>query len=443
VIYKEGDELHIGNLPVGYLVEKYGEPMYVYDAEVIENQYAKVRAAVPDEVEVFYSMKANPNASVVAALSSIVQGAEVSSLRELYVAQQAGFSPDRIIFVGPSKTEAEITEAISKQISCLVVESEHELYLADRIASQMGRTIQVALRINPAFDAAGSKLKMGGSARQFGIDEEAVEDVIRRARSLSSARIIGIQVYLGTRILDHEVAWKNTKYVLELGRRLQEEAGLEMRFIDFGGGLGVSYFAGEHDFDIDQFGTAFREFFSGYRKVMPNTRFIMELGRYLVAESGVYVTRVQYVKMSRGQKFVLASGGLNHHQATTSLGALVKNHFPIEVITKMSGEKTQDVTVCGPLCTPTDVLGKAVKMVDVQSGDLLGILKSGAYGLTASPIKFLSHDHPMEVMVYKGRDFLIRGKTQVERVLDDQVLVPLALQRKTVPPAAHAASESL
>jgi diaminopimelate decarboxylase len=435
MICTKGDELYVGDLPVSELVRKYGEPFYVYDAEVIEGQYNKVRAAVPEEIQVYYSMKANPNVSVVAALSNLAQGAEISSLRELYVAQQAGFTPDRIIFVGPSKTEAEIREAISLQIRCLIVESEHELLLADQIAGEMNRTIRVALRINPSFDAAGSKLKMGGSARQFGIDEEGIVDVLRKSVLLEHAKVIGIQVYLGTRILDSQVAWKNTKYVLELGRRLQEETGVEMRLIDFGGGLGVGYFMGEHDFDIEEFGKEFRGYFAEYRETMPDTQFIMELGRYLVAESGVYVSKVQYVKKSRGQKFVLVTGGMNHHQATTSIGTLVKNHFPIEILNKMEAEKTEDVTVCGPLCTPTDVLGKSVKMADVAPGDLLGILRSGAYGLTASPIKFLSHDHPMEVMVYRGSDFLVRKRSSVERILDHQVLVSLKREKEAALPA--------
>lgn len=432
MIDTDGNELRIGGIPMDRLVEKYGEPMYVYDKEIIDEQWKKVREAIPKEVQVFYSMKANPNVSLVAAMADLVQGVEVSSLRELYVARRAGFSPERIIFVGPSKSESEIREAISQHISCLVVESERELWLADRLAGEMNRAVSVAVRVNPAFDAAGSKLKMGGSARQFGIDEEAVEEVLHKAASPRHARIIGIHVYLGTRILDYEVALKNTRYVLELGRRLEEQTGIRMRFVDFGGGLGVPYFAGEGDFDIGRFGGGLREFFEQYRESMPETQFIMELGRYLVAESGIYVARVQYVKRSRGQKFVLASGGMNHHQATTSIGTLVKNHFPIEILNKMTLPKTEDATVCGPLCTPSDVLGKAVKMADAEPGDLLGILKSGAYGLTASPVKFLSHGHPVEVMVYKGRDFLIRDRSPVEQILDDQILVSVERAREEI-----------
>jgi diaminopimelate decarboxylase len=428
MIVAEGNELHIGQIPITSLVEKYGEPMYIYDAEVIERQYRRIRAAMPEQVEIFYSVKANPNISIVAFLSHLAQGAEVSSLRELYVARSAGIAPHRILFVGPSKSETELREALDQGIFCIAVESAQELRLADRLADEMGRPCDALLRINPAFDAAGSKLKMGGSARQFGIDEEGIEEMFREAASLKCARVSGIHVYVGTRILDHEVALKNCQYALELGQRLQEKTGVAIRVIDFGGGLGVPYFGGEHELDVEEFGKKFRSVFSEYQRTMPETRFIMELGRYLVAESGIYLSRVRYTKESRGQKFVLVGGGMNHHQATTSIGTLIKDHFPIEFLNKMALPKNDKVTVCGPLCTPTDVLGKGVQMVEVEPGDLLGILKSGAYGLTASPIKFLSHDHPIEVMVYRGMDYLIRQASAVADILQHQLLAPLSPQ---------------
>jgi diaminopimelate decarboxylase len=426
MIIAKGNELHISQFPITSLVEKYGEPMYIYDAEVIERQYHRIRAAMPEQVEIFYSVKANPNISIVAFLSHLAQGAEVSSLRELYVARSAGIAPQRILFVGPSKSEIELREALDQGVFCIVVESTQELELVDQLADEMDRPCNVLLRINPAFDAAGSKLKMGGSARQFGMDEEGIEEMFRKAASLKCAQVSGIHVYVGTRILDHEVAWKNCQYALELGRRLQEKTGVAIRVIDFGGGLGVPYFGGEHELDVEEFGRKFRSYFSEYQRTMPETRFIMELGRFLVAESGIYISKVRYTKKSRGQKFALVGGGMNHHQATTSIGTLIKDHFPIEILNKMALPKNDKVTVCGPLCTPTDVLGKSVQMVEVEPGDLLGILKSGAYGLTASPVKFLSHDHPIEVMVYRGMDYLIRQASAVSDILQHQLLAPLS-----------------
>lgn len=422
MITSNGNDIYIGNIPVTQLVEKYGEPLYAYDLEVIQKQYERLRAAIPDQVEVFYSMKANPNVSIVAFLQGLCQGAEVSSLREMYVAREAGFSPERILFVGPSKSVEEITEAIRQEIFCLVVESYQELLLAEKIANLEGKVVNVAVRINPAFDAAGSKLKMGGSARQFGIDEEGIEPVLQMVGGLRNVRLAGIHVYLGTRILNQEVAWKNTKYVLDLGKRLKQATGLPLKVIDFGGGLGVPYFNGESELDLQEFGRSFREYFGEYYDPSEQMRFVLEAGRFLVAEAGIYVTRARYVKESRGQQFVLVSGGMNHHQATTSIGTLVKNHFPMEVLNKMNWPKDRQVQVCGPLCTPSDVLGKSVYMPEVEAGDLIGLLKSGAYGLTASPVNFLSHAHPAEVMVYKGKDYLIRQPSATEDVMRGQVL---------------------
>ena len=422
MISSEGDELHIGDIPITRLVEKYGEPLYLYDLEVIQAQYKRLRAAIPDQVEVFYSMKANPNLSIVAFLQNLCQGAEVSSLRELYVAQQANFSPERILFVGPSKSAEEIAEAIRAGIFCLAVESQQELELANELARKQLRIVNVAIRINPAFDATGSKLKMGGTSRQFGIDEEVVEPVLELAGRLSNVKLLGIHVYLGTRILNHEFAWKNVRYVIELGQRLAEATGIPMQVVDFGGGLGVPYFAGEGELDLEAFGKSFREYFSENKLGTDRKRYVLEAGRFLVAESGIYVTRARYVKESRGQRYVLVSGGMNHHQATTSVGTLVKNHFPMEVLNKVDRSKDHQVQVCGPLCTPSDVLGKSVSVPQVEPGDLIGLLKSGAYGLTASPVNFLSHAHPAEVMVYKGRDFLIRRASTTEDVLRGQIL---------------------
>jgi diaminopimelate decarboxylase len=421
MICKNENELSIGGIPVTTLIEKYGEPAYIYDGEVIQHQYERLRAVLPDQVEIFYSMKANPNLSIVAFLKNYAQGAEICSLHELHVAQSAGVSPERMIFVGPSKSEQELAETIRRGLFCLVVESEQELRLIDQIAETLQRKPRIALRINPAFDASGSKLKMGGSARQFGVDEEGVEDILRLAASLANAQLIGIHVYLGTRILDHEVAWKNTQYVLEMARRLEESVGLDFELIDFGGGLGIPYFAGEQDFDLASFGNSLRAFFAANENWVRGKRFILESGRYLTAESGVYVTKVRYVKRSRGQRFVMTSGGMNHHQATTSLGTLIKNHFPIEVLNKLTWPKNEEAHVCGPLCTPNDVLGKSVPMAEVEPGDLIGILKSGAYGLTASPVDFLSHAHPAEVMVYKGQDALIRQQTGFAEALHGQL----------------------
>ena len=425
MIKVERNELQIAGIPATELVQEFGEPIYVYDAEVAEAQFRKLRVAMPSSVDIMYSMKANPNAALVGFLGTYVDGIEVSSLGELYVAEQAGISPQRIIFVGPSKSDHELRVAVRKHIRCIVAESEQELEMIEQIGAELGLSIDVALRVNPAFDSAGSKLKMGGAPRQFGVDEEQSERILRKAREFRYASLAGIHVYLGTRILDYSVVLKNTREVLVLAQRLQDALGARFRLVDFGGGIGVPYFQGETEFNIEALGQELSGVMQDASRSFPAARFILESGRYLVADCGVYITRVRYVKHSRGQRFVLVGGGMNHHMATTSIGTLVKNNFPIEALTKMDLSKAASATVCGPLCTPSDVLAKSVALPDVQRGDLLGILRSGAYGVTASPVDFLSHEHPSEVLAFQGRAHLVRQKRSTESILDDQVIVDL------------------
>lgn len=417
--------LHIGGVPITELAGKYSDPLYIYDGDLIEQQIKDLKALLPDQVEILYSMKANPNSSIVALLSEFAQGVDVSSSGEMQVAIRSGFLPRQIFFVGPSKSDLEIADAIEKQIGCLVVESERELVRANDIALRLGLPVRVALRVNPAFDSAGAKLSMGGTARQFGIDEEQIESVIQRCRNLPGLTIIGLHVYVGTRILDWNVAARNSQEVLNLAVRIHENTRLELQLVDVGGGLGVPYFPGEHSFDVRRFAEAVCPAFNSFSQRMPGTRIVMELGRFLVADAGVYVARVRYIKTSRGQKYVLVSGGMNHHQATTSIGSMLKHHFPMQVLNKMEENPAESVLICGPLCTPGDVLGRAVKVPLIEEGDLVGILKSGAYGMTASPLEFLGHSWPREVLVYKRNDYLIRRPPDLEDVLRYQPLAPI------------------
>jgi diaminopimelate decarboxylase len=419
----KGSDLFAGGLSVPNLVEKYSDPLYIYDAELLEQRCRRVRALLPSEVELLYSLKANPNPSIVAFLSDLVFGADVSSLGELRTALRAGFSPERIFFVGPSKSRGELREAVRKGIACIIAESREELMILNEIASEEKKQARAALRVNPAFDSSGSKLKMGGAPRQFGIDEESVPAIFANAADMGNVEVAGLHAYLGTRILDWNIVFRNTEEILKVALQISNQTGVQLTFVDVGGGLGIPYFPGESEFDLDRFAAAARALFARYRKLMPQTRFLMEMGRYLTAESGVYVTRVRYVKESRGQKYVLVSGGMNHHQATTSLGSLVKHHFPIVVANKMGHPITQQAFICGPLCTPNDVLGKSVGLPEIAPGDLIAITMSGAYGYTASPLEFISHQWPSEVMVYKGTDHLVRNPAEIFEVVHSQEVV--------------------
>jgi diaminopimelate decarboxylase len=415
--------LHVAGVSIATLAHKYPGPFYVYDGDAIELQITRIRTALSAGVQVFYSMKANPNASVVALLSTLADGVDVSSWGELQVALHAGFAPSQVLFVGPSKSHEEIEGAIRAGIGCLVIESKAELFLADRIAARLGEIVNVALRVNPAFEAGGSRLKMGGASTQFGIDEEQLGDVIVSTRKLTNVRVIGLHAYVGTRILDWSVALRNTTAILELALRMQEQFKLELRLVDVGGGLGVPYFQGEQPFDFDRFIAEVNPIFREFQTAVPGVRLVMELGRFIVAEAGVYVSEVRYLKTSRGKQYALVSGGTNHFQATASVDSILKRSFPIKLLNKMENGAVSPIVVCGPLCTPADVLGRGVDLPAVEVGDLIGVLNAGAYGMTASPLEFLSHAWPSEVLVYQGTAYLVRKPPSISDVLRFQPLI--------------------
>ncbi|HET9281738.1 MAG TPA: diaminopimelate decarboxylase [Candidatus Angelobacter sp.] len=421
--------LHIGQTSISELADKYPDPFYVYDGNAIEQRVAQIKSVLADGVEIIYSLKANPNLSLLALLSTVADGADVSSLREMQIALQTGFSPAQIFFVGPAKSHEEIEAAIKADIGCLVVESREELLETQRIAERLNKYANVALRLNPAFDFFGGKLKMGGTSTQFGIDEEQVGEIFALRQSLQRVRIIGLHAYLGTRILDWTVAARNIQQILALAAKLEERYALGLKLLDVGGGLGVPYFKGERLFDLDRFAQEINPAFIRFQRSFPGVRLIMELGRYIVAEAGIYVARVRYVKTSRGKTFVLVSGGMNHHQGTTSVGSILKDHFSLCVLNKMDKAVAGAVVVCGPLCTPADVLSRSVELPAVEAGDLIGIMNSGAYGLTASPIDFLSHRWPAEILVYGGKDHLVRRPPTLDEILQFQPLVRVKSQK--------------
>jgi diaminopimelate decarboxylase len=425
MIEERDGALVLGGISCRELVERFGEPLYAFDGETAVGQVRRARAALPPGVRVLYSMKANPNMSLVALLGEVVDGIEVSSLGELHAGRAAGIAPARMIFVGPAKSELELREALAAGVGCVVVESEQELDRLGAIAGDARRAAPVALRINPELEVAGPKLRMGGAARQFGIDEDQAPAVLRKALRTPYLEVKGLHAYVGTRILDCGAVVRNTSAILGLARRLHEVTGAGFEFVDVGGGWGIPYYPGEAPFDLEQLRTDIAGPVDAFRRAMPQTKVVFELGRFLVADAGVYLTRVRYLKRSRQDTFALVGGGMNHFFATSAAGSFMKQHFPIEAVDRVGAPATDQVSICGPLCTPSDVLASKVGLPPLAPGDLIGVRRAGAYGLTASPADFLSHARPAEVLVWQGHAHLVRRAPDASDVLRDQILVRL------------------
>ncbi|MFD3961564.1 MULTISPECIES: type III PLP-dependent enzyme [Streptomyces] len=420
-------EAEIQGIPYAAIAEECGTPFFVYDAHVLSTTLRELRDVLPVGVDVLYSLKANPNISVCAVLHRAGAGAEVSSVAELTTALRAGVDPGDIVFLGPGKTCADLAACLEAGIHAVVCESFAELRLLDRIAAGHGGTapVRALLRVNPAFPSKGSGLAMGGKPRQFGIDEEQVRACRPLLDTLRRVEVVGFHAYMGTRFLHHEDIVANTENILAMAESLAADLRIRLDTVDFGGGLGVAYFENEEDLDAGALEKGLTGPVTEFRERHPGCRLIMELGRYLTARAGTYVTRALYVKESSGESFVVADGGTHHHMAAVGIGSFVKRNFPVRHLGRPHALADRTYTVTGPLCTPNDTVVKRAALPEVVPGDLLGVERSGAYGPTASPGLFLSHGYPAEVLVHGGRAHLVRDRDTPEDLLARQHLVGL------------------
>ncbi len=403
------------------LADRFGTPVFVYDGALLRSQYTGLRELLDPAVEMFFSLKANPNLSICALLGSLGARAEVSSLVELTTALRAGIDPANIIFLGPGKSREELAACLDAEIFAIVCESFGELAVLDELARERGVRAPVLLRVNPAFAVKGSGLTMGGKPRQFGIDADQLLAEPALAKNHPDIRVLGVHVYLGTRILDEAVVVENTRRILDLAQQLAHALDFPLSVVDIGGGLGVRYFDGERDLDPAVLCADLNPVIADFRASHPDTRLVMELGRYLTAPCGTYVVGVRYTKTSMGENFAVADGGTNHHMAAVGIGSFVKRNFPIELLGRDSDTERTPWTVTGPLCTPNDTIAKAVPLPELRPGDLLGVRRSGAYGPTASPVLFLSHGYPAEVLVDGGAAYLVHARDTTEDLLRNQL----------------------
>jgi diaminopimelate decarboxylase len=410
---------HCQGLALTDLAAEFGTPLYLYDGDRLRAQYAGLRERLHPALRIFYSLKANPNLAVTRTMRELGAGLELSSLAELATAQRAGAAGPDMLFLGPGKSRDEIAACL-KAGAGLIAESLPELAVIDEEARHRGGTAEVLLRVNPAFALKGGGLTMGGKPRQFGIDEETL-DVLDPAdlRRYGNVRVTGVHAYMGTRILAAAAIVENTRRILDLAERLAGRLGFALGTVDVGGGLGVAYHAAESDLDADELTAGINAVVAAFHAAHPDTRLVMELGRYLAAPAGTYLTRVRYVKESRGERFAVCDGGTNHHMAAVGIGSPFRRNFPMHCVG--GGGPLVPWNVTGPLCTPNDTLGKAVGLpADLAPGDLVAVARSGAYGPSASPVLFLSHGHPAEVLVAGGHARLVRRRDTVDDLLERQ-----------------------
>ncbi|SCW88836.1 diaminopimelate decarboxylase [Rhizobium mongolense subsp. loessense] len=402
------------------IADTVGTPFYVFDAAIIREQYFKLKTAFPS-VDFFYSLKANPNLSIVRELVTAGMGCEVCSFLEFETAAAAGVGSDRMLFVGPAKSDRELERCVVAGIKAIVVESLTELERVDRLARDLDRVQNIALRLNPDFHFPGARLSMSGRATQFGIDIAAIDEVLARSCQHGNTRIAGIHVYMGTRILEPTTIANNTRQILMLASEVAAKLGYRLDFVDIGGGFGVPYHEGEEALDLDALRYELEPIISSYEAEYPRTKVCIELGRYMVASAGRFVAGIRQTKVTKGENFAICDGGSNVHSAAAGQGSLLRKNFPISLVKGNDrAPAAGQWTITGPLCTPMDILGKDVLLDRPEAGDLICIHQSGAYGATASPVNFLGFGQPAEVMVDGETITLVRERASIANLLNEQ-----------------------
>jgi diaminopimelate decarboxylase len=394
-----GGELAIGGRTASALVEDAGgTPLFVYSAELIRRRVAELRAAMPAPLKIHYAVKANPYRPILEFMRGLTDGFDIASGGELDMVLAAGQDPKRTSFAGPGKRDEELALAVAHGVT-LNLESEAEARRALQIANSLGATPRLAIRVNPDFELRGSGMKMGGGAKPFGIDQARAPALAREVIA-AGAEWRGLHIFTGSQALDAAAIAETQGNVLDLAAKLTAEIGAPLTHLNMGGGLGIPYFHGDQPVDIAAVGAALAHRFAALPPELAGTEFAIELGRYLVGEAGVYLTRIVDRKESHGSTFLITDGGLHHQLAASgNFGTVVRRNYPAAIATKFAAEPTEEASVVGCLCTPLDRLADQALLPRADVDDLVAVFCAGAYGATASPAAFLGQGPAREVLV--------------------------------------------
>ena len=396
-------ELLIAGQTLGTLAARVGRtPFYAYSRDLLRARVDQLRTALPPQIKLHYAMKANPMPAVVQFMAGLVDGIDVASAGELQVALNAGADPSEISFAGPGKRDPELRQSVAAGV-LVNVESMRELPVLAAASQELGLPARVAVRVNPDFELKGSGMKMGGGAKQFGVDTDVVPEMLAWIGREGLA-FEGFHLFAGSQNLRAESICEAQQKSYELALRLAQHAHTPVKFLNLGGGFGIPYFPGDQRLDLAPIGDNLAILCERALRELPQAGIVIELGRFLVGEAGVYVTRIVDRKASRGQVFLVTDGGLNHHLAASgNFGQVVRKNYPVTIVRlgagRAHGADCETASVVGPLCTPLDLLADRMDLPQAQIDDLVVVFQSGAYGASSSPQSFLGHPACVEVLV--------------------------------------------
>lgn len=395
-----GNCLAVGKIPLDRLAARVGStPFFAYDRALITARMALLRSTLPAGINLSYAVKANPMPAIVQHLAGLVDSFDVASALEMRTALDTPVPATHVSFAGPGKTTAELAQAVAAGVT-IELESANEAARVIAAGETLGVRPRIAIRVNPDFQVKGSGMRMGGGPQQFGIDVEQIPSLLA---DLAAADVdfLGFHVFAGSQNLHAEILAEAQRKTVDLVLGLAEKCPWPIRYLNLGGGFGIPYFEKDQPLDLSRIGENLHALMDGrIRPNLPEARVVIELGRYIVGESGVYVTRIVDRKESRGRTYLVVDGGLHHQLAASgNFGQAIRRNYPLAVGNRMLEPPGEPVTVVGCLCTPLDLLGDNVALPEAKIGDLIVLFQAGAYGLTASPTAFLGHPAPLEVLV--------------------------------------------
>jgi diaminopimelate decarboxylase len=397
---EEGQLLVGGRRAESLAAEAGATPLFVYDAAIIAERIARFRGAFPG-IALHYAIKANSYWPLLRWIANRVDGLDVASAGEMALALDVGSDGDAISFAGPGKRDEELAAAIATAVT-INLESEGEAERALAIGQGQGRRPRLAVRVNPDFEIRGSGMRMGGGAKPFGVDAERVPALVRRILE-GGADWRGFHIFAGSQALSADALIEAQQSTLALAARLAEQAGEAPRFVNLGGGFGIPYFAGEPSLDVEAIGRSLQASLERRPAILRDTAFAIELGRWLVGEAGVYLTRIVDRKTSHGKTFLVTDGGMHHQLAASgNFGQVVRRNYPVAIASRFGAPAEEEASIVGCLCTPLDRLADDVMLPRAEAGDLVAVFLAGAYGLSASPQAFLGHPAAQETLVNGG-----------------------------------------
>lgn len=391
--------LAIAGRKVTEIVAEAGDtPLFVYSGAMIRQRFAELRAAMPAELAIHYAVKANPFGPLLSLIDGLADGFDIASGGELAQVCAAGIDPARVSFAGPGKRDDELHAAIAAGVT-INLESEAEARRALAIAEKLGLPPRLAVRVNPDFEIRGSGMKMGGGAKPFGLDVERVAPLVREL-ARAGADFRGFHIFAGSQALDADALIETQARTVALAGSLADACKVVPPRCNLGGGFGIPYFPGDAPLDIARIGAALERELVAAGRTLPETAFCLELGRYLVGESGVYLCRIVDRKESHGEVFLVTDGGLHHQLAASgNFGTVVRRNYPVAIATRFDAAVEEEASVVGCLCTPLDRLADKGGFPRSEPGDLVAVFCAGAYGATASPHRFLGHEAALEVLL--------------------------------------------